>query len=184
MTDGEASGEATGASTGGSTGTPGTLHRAALRTYRRLPVRLRLQLIRIVAPSHTVGALVFLEHDGHVLVLRQRHRTGWTLPGGLVDRGENAATAAEREVREETGLRIAVDAPATTVVEPRSRRVDVIFHVPLDHRPQVAPRSEAVRAAWLTADELGVVDEPTAQAFAAFAAARRPGAREGRLLLS
>lgn len=163
-------------------GGPGLLHRAALGTYARLPRLVRLQLLRTFAPSHTVGALVFLEHDGAVLVLQQRHRHGWTLPGGLIDRGEGVHEAAVREVREETGLAVEVGVPLTTVVDPDVRRVDVLFHVPLASRPEVVPRSEATRAAWLRADELGAVDEPTAMAFAAFAAARRPGAAVGRLL--
>jgi hypothetical protein len=58
----------------------------------------------------------------------------------------------------------------------------VLFHVPVTGRPQVTPRSEAVRAQWLRPGDVGVVDEPTAQALATFAGARRPGAHTGRLL--
>src|ERR687890_1668353 len=93
----------------------------ALRVYAKLPRFLRLFIIRRVAPAHTVGALCFVEHEGRVLMLRQRHRRGWTLPGGLVNRGEGAARAVEREVAEETGLRISVGQPFATVVEPRAR---------------------------------------------------------------
>lgn len=165
---------------------PGALRRAALRAYAALPRWARLEVVRLVAPSHTVGAICFLEHvaDGtsRVLLLRQRHRHGWTLPGGLVDRGESAQDAVRREVYEETGLRISVDAPLTTVVDPAARRVDVIFHVPVDRPPDVVARSEAVEAVWLEPSEAGQVDEPTAQAFAAFTVARRPGSAQGRLL--
>src|SRR3954452_5565380 len=83
--------------------------RVALRTFRALPRPLRILAVRIIAPGHTVGALCFLERDdGRVLLLRQYHRDGLTLPGGLLNRGEDPGRAVVREVREET--RIVVEA--------------------------------------------------------------------------
>jgi ADP-ribose pyrophosphatase YjhB (NUDIX family) len=161
---------------------PGPLHRWALQTYARLPRRARLALLHTFAPSHTVGALCFLEHDGRFLLLRQHHRRGWTLPGGLLDRGEDAQRAVVREVAEETGLRIEAGLPIATVVDPAARRVDILFHVPVDRAVQARPSGEAIEAAWLTVEEAGRLDVPTSQSFAALARARRPGAHTGRLL--
>src|SRR5512142_1362010 len=95
---------------------PGTARRWALAGFRRMPRGMRIRLVRTVAPSHTLGAVCLIENEGRLLVLRQRHRPGWTLPGGLVNRGETAAEAARREVREETGLRVEIDLPIGTVV--------------------------------------------------------------------
>jgi 8-oxo-dGTP diphosphatase len=159
----------------------GALRRTALRGYAALPKAMRLQLVRRLTPNYTVGALCLLEHDGKVLMLRQHHREGWTLPGGLVDRGETADQAVRREVMEETGLSIEAAEPLTTVIDPVTRRVDVIFHVPVEDLLEVVPRSEAVQARWLAPDQLGVVDESTGQAFAAIARVLRPDARRGRL---
>ncbi len=163
-------------------GRPNVVQRAAQRGYARLPRPVRLLLVRVVTPNHTLGALCFLEHDGRVLLLRQRHRRGWTLPGGFVNRGETAAQAVCREVLEETGLVIEAGSPLTTVVDPRYRRVDVIFHVPVDHPIEVVPASEATLARWLVPGAAGTVDTSTAMAFAAYALARRPGAHTGRLV--
>jgi 8-oxo-dGTP diphosphatase len=149
-----------------------------------MPRGMRIRLIRTVAPSHTVGAVCLIENEGLLLMLRQRHRPGWTLPGGLVNRGETAVAAVCREVREETGLRVEVDLPIGTFVEPRTRRVDVVFHVVADSRPEVRAGSEAVRADWLRLDQLGQVDEPTAQVLALFARSRQPGRYTGRVLPS
>jgi 8-oxo-dGTP diphosphatase len=160
----------------------GGLHRWALHGFRRIPRPLRLRLVRTLTPSFTVGSLCMIEHDGRLLLLRQHHRHGWTLPGGLINRGETAEAAACREVLEETGLRVEVGAPVAVVVDPRSRWVDVLFHVPVDHEPRVQVASEAARAAWLTMEKAGQVDGPTAHAFAEFTRARRPGAQVGRLL--
>ncbi len=147
----------------------GTARRLALRTFRALPRPLRILAVRIIAPHHTVGALCFLERDdGRVLLLRQYHRDGLTLPGGLLNRGEDPARAVVREVREETGLAVEVDMPFATLVAPGSRRVDVLFHVPVTGQVPVRANGEAIRAEWLALAEAGEVDEPTAMSFAAF----------------
>ena len=55
-----------------------------------------------------VGAIV---HDGRgrLLLIRRGQEPSrglWSLPGGRVEPGESDAAAVEREVREETGLRV------------------------------------------------------------------------------
>lgn len=59
------------------------------------------------APRVAVGAVVFHE-DKVLLVLRgQAPAKGlWAIPGGSVELGETLQAAAEREVMEETGLRV------------------------------------------------------------------------------
>jgi len=161
---------------------PGLARRAGLRAYRALPRSISLHLVRRLTPNYTLGALCFLEHEGRVLVLSQRHRHGWTLPGGLVDRGEDAAAAVRREVLEETGLRIEPGEPLTVVVDAAERRVDILFHVPVPTQVRVRPSSEAVAARWLEPEELGTVDPSTAQAFAALDRMRSAGPGGGRLL--
>jgi 8-oxo-dGTP diphosphatase len=146
-----------------------------LRTFRALPRPLRIMIVRWMAPGHTAGALCFLERDGRILLLRQYHRNGWTRPGGLINRGEDAARAVVREVQEETGLRIAVGFPFATLVEPRSRRVDILFHVPVQGDVGVRVAGEAVGAAWLTPSETGEVDEQTSLSLAAFELWRASG---------
>jgi ADP-ribose pyrophosphatase YjhB (NUDIX family) len=140
------------------------MHSAALRLYARLPRAVRLGIVRAVSPTFTVGALCVLEHQGRTLLLRQHHRHGWTLPGGLLGRGETPQVAVARELQEEIGLDVDPGWPVATVVEPRTRRVDVLFHLPVATRPPVHPRGEAVEAAWLTVQEAAPLDEPTAQA--------------------
>jgi 8-oxo-dGTP pyrophosphatase MutT (NUDIX family) len=153
----------------------------ALTLFRHLPHPVRLGVVRVVAPGHTVGALCLLEHDGRFLLLRQRHREGWTLPGGLLHRGETAAVAAVREVAEETGLRVEVTVPVTAVVDPANRRVDILFHVPVAEPVRVVAGSEAFDAAWLTPQEASPLDGPTQRALEALAQAVGDPARAGRL---
>src|SRR5204863_6513029 len=48
---------------------------------------------------------VIIEAGGGIVLVRRRNPPpGWALPGGFIDPGESAATAACREAREETGL--------------------------------------------------------------------------------
>ena len=60
-----------------------------------------------LGPKLVAGAL--FEADGGMLLVQRDIEPGygkWTFPGGFVERGEKAETAAEREVLEETGLEI------------------------------------------------------------------------------
>ncbi|WP_407037515.1 NUDIX hydrolase [Halovalidus salilacus] len=50
--------------------------------------------------------------DGQVVLMQRDHEPyagQWVLPGGLVERGETARTACEREVVEEMGLAVDVE---------------------------------------------------------------------------
>ncbi|KAF0207602.1 MAG: hypothetical protein FD171_1661 [Actinobacteria bacterium] len=82
-------------------------------------------------PRVRVAAVVVI--DGKILLVRQR-RTGepyYLLPGGGVDAGETLAEALTREVREETGLDVALARPLfiSDTIEPGGTRhvVNITF---------------------------------------------------------
>ncbi|MEO3750111.1 NUDIX domain-containing protein [Streptomyces sp. B6B3] len=54
--------------------------------------------------------LVALWHAGRLLLVRERTRDCWELPGGGIDPGETPRVAAVRELWEESGQRVAPDA--------------------------------------------------------------------------
>lgn len=155
---------------------------AALLAFRRTPAPLRRAVVRAATPGFTVGAVVAITHADRTLFLRQPHRDGWSLPGGLLDRGESAGEAVVREVREETGLRIEVGVPLTCQVNSPLRRVDVIYRLEVDHEPEVRVGGEAKDHAWFRWDEIPDADGPTREIVALLQAAASPGAAEGRLL--
>ncbi len=155
------------------------LEALALRVFRALPAPVRRGLVRSATPSFTVGAVAAISCGERVLALRQPHRPGWSLPGGLLARGETAAAGVAREVLEETGLRIEVGLPVTTVVAARVRRVDVVFGIEVPQCFPVTAGGEAQHAQWVTFDDLQEVDEPTRDILDALARARSPGAYGG-----
>jgi 8-oxo-dGTP diphosphatase len=55
-------------------------------------------------PSPTVDVIIEIAGAGIVLIERRFPPPGWAIPGGFIDVGETAETAAVREAREETGL--------------------------------------------------------------------------------
>jgi 8-oxo-dGTP diphosphatase len=63
-------------------------------------------------PSRPVlGAAAVVIHEGRVLLIRRGKAPSageWSIPGGAVELGESVEAALRREVREETGLDIAV----------------------------------------------------------------------------
>jgi len=66
-----------------------------------------------MAREASAGGVVVCNREGglSLAVIRPRGRTVWALPKGHVDGVETLAEAAAREVFEETGLKVELDAP-------------------------------------------------------------------------
>ncbi|KVV38883.1 NUDIX hydrolase [Burkholderia territorii] len=57
-----------------------------------------------LAPLAKERATIVCHRNNRVLLVARRPTSRWTLPGGVIRRGESALDAAHRELREETGL--------------------------------------------------------------------------------
>ena len=54
----------------------------------------------------SAGALIY-DRTGQLLILKPTYKSGWTIPGGIMEAdGESPWEACQREVREETGLEV------------------------------------------------------------------------------
>jgi len=145
------------------------LHLFSLQMYQRMPTKARRQVVRTIAPSYTVGAMCFIERDGgDLLLVRLAYRKHWGVPGGLVQRGEDSADAARREVFEEVGLAIDLIGEPAVVVEPEPQRVDVIYKarpVPGIDPGIASPQSpEIVEVRWFARDSLPELQHETVTA--------------------
>jgi 8-oxo-dGTP diphosphatase len=91
---------------------------------------------RYPRPAVTVDVVLFAVADGALRVLLIQRAAPpfagrWALPGGFVDEREDLAAAAKRELREETGLRVArlvqLGAYGKPGRDPRGHTVSVVF---------------------------------------------------------
>jgi len=79
------------------------------RVWGKLPGQMRRWTMRLTNTRFTVtaGAVIFNDKR-EVLLLKHRFRagTGWGLPGGFMEKGEQPIDALRRELREEIGLEV------------------------------------------------------------------------------
>lgn len=108
-------------------------------------------------PTHN-GAVVAVWLGDRIMMLRHSYRQKLAWPGGSVKKGETAATAACREMREELGLavdprRLAFHSRVLEVSEHRRDWVS-IFELRLDAAPEPKPDlREVVEANFMTVAE-------------------------------
>ncbi|SCL23306.1 NUDIX hydrolase [Micromonospora inyonensis] len=143
------------------------------RTFYRLPVSLRRRLVRLAVPKYIVGAVTLVrdtEADGagRLLLLRQPPGHSWTLPAGLLRRGEAPVVGAARELAEESGIRLSPDQlrPAVpNAVVHALGWVDVVFEaeVPASRTELVVDGAEVFEAAWHPLDDLPRLSRATAR---------------------
>ncbi len=114
-------------------------------------------------PQVAVGDVVF-KNGKCLLVLRKNPPSGgyWAIPGGSVNLGESLQTAAEREIREETGIVIRAGDPVHVfdTIE-RDEQGKIRFHyVIADLKAEYvsgepAAGDDAGDARWFSAEEMG-----------------------------
>ena len=113
-------------------------------------------------PQIAVGAIV--TKGRRVLLVKRKKAPGkglWAIPGGSVELGETLQQAAEREIKEETGLTIRAGDPvyAFDTIE-EDERGDIKFHyVIIDLMAdfvggELNPNDDASDARWVSPEEL------------------------------
>jgi ADP-ribose pyrophosphatase YjhB (NUDIX family) len=149
------------------------LRAIAYRAAYRLPGSIRRRMVRIAMPTYIIGAVVVVRDSeapepGRILLIRQPPGHGWSIPGGLMDRGENPIEAAARELHEEVGIKVDVNdlvpLVPSAVVHVHGRWVDCVFEarVPPD-TPVTVDGGEVIEAAWYRLDALPPLTVPTAR---------------------
>ena len=111
--------------------------------------------------KHTVVVGCLVKNAANEILLIRHHRRGWEIPQGRLEEGEDLLAAQHREVREETGVDIAVG-PLAAVHTKLSPPSAVIFTFLGEYRGgELQTSQESPEVAWFARDEvLGRVTHP------------------------
>jgi ADP-ribose pyrophosphatase YjhB (NUDIX family) len=112
------------------------------KIWGKLPGDVRLRLIRVSQRKFTVSvAAIITNQNGKVLLLEHLLRpqsSGWGIPGGFINFGEQFEDAIRREIREETGIELR----DLRLIRIRTigRHVEVMFRAMSDDEPRIMSR--------------------------------------------
>ena len=129
----------------------GFLWRTAPRSFRRWGVRLTEPRFNV-----TAGAVV-IDERGRVLLLKHVFRpgSGWGIPGGFLEKGEQPDEAIRRELREETGLELETAEILFARTLKTSGRVEIIYRCRPRPLERAAPRTFEIKSIeWFAPDSL------------------------------
>lgn len=126
--------------------------------WRGAPRWVRRAAVWATQARFTVTAAVVATDDrGRVLLLKHVFRggSGWGIPGGFVEAGEQPEEAARRELREETGLELEDLRLVHVRTLRRPRQVETLFVArAVNPGGARAASGEVSRAEWFAPDEL------------------------------
>lgn len=118
------------------------------------PSFVRTSFVRAVEAKFTVSAgAVVTNADGKVLLLDHvlRPGSGWGIPGGFVNRGEQAERAIKREICEEIGLEI--ERVELVGARTNDRHVEILFRARARGAGKVSSL-EIKRIGWFAPDAM------------------------------
>jgi 8-oxo-dGTP diphosphatase len=126
--------------------------------WRLSPKLARRWMVTLSHPRFAVTAgAIITDRSGRVLLLKHRFRpgSGWGMPGGFLEKGEQPDEALRRELREEISLEVENVKLFTSRTFNRPRQVAIVFTA---RAVGVAEQLnfEIQKAAWFSVDELPV----------------------------
>ncbi len=130
------------------------LYKIAGKIWKVMPRKMRVLVSRSVQTKFTVSAAgVIVNEEGEVLLLNHvlRPDSGWGVPGGFLDRGEQPEAAFRREIREETGL----DLRDVAIYRARTlkRHIEIIFTATAIGEAKVSSK-EILGLGWFTVETI------------------------------
>ncbi len=122
--------------------------------WKGMPKGIRRWLTRRAETHFTASAAAIVTNEaGEVLLLHHllRPNSGWGLPGGFINGGEQPADAVQREVREETGIELR----DVELVRVRTfgRHIEIIFRAVGIGEPEVKSH-EITELGWFTIEDM------------------------------
>jgi 8-oxo-dGTP pyrophosphatase MutT (NUDIX family) len=120
-----------------------------------LAITRKLRDVSTTDRPHSVSvAGVIVDDHGRALLIQRRDNGQWEPPGGVLEPGETIPEALQREVLEETGIKIALPATLTGVYKNMTGLiVSLVFRCEaVDGAPTTGEETYALR--WATRDEV------------------------------
>jgi len=110
--------------------------------------------VSIERPHSVSVAGVIVDDHGRALLIQRRDNGQWEPPGGVLEPGETIPESLEREVLEETGIKIATPAILTGVYKNMTGLiVSLVFRCEaIDGSPTTGEETRALR--WATREEV------------------------------
>ncbi len=125
--------------------------------WRKLTPSLRRKIVRLTQKSFTASAAaIVINEKNEVLLLDHvlRPVSGWGIPGGFLESGEQPEAAAVRELREETGIELSN--VQLLNVRTSGGHVEIMFRATADSAAEITESREINRARWF---KLGALPE-------------------------
>ena len=124
--------------------------------WRRAPALLRRWGVRLTNARFTVTAAgIILDSEDRVLLLKHRFRSGsgWGIPGGFLEAGEQPENGLRRELREEIGIELQSVKLYKARTFKTARQIEIIFRGRTGD--SATPQSDEIeQATWFTLDSL------------------------------
>lgn len=122
--------------------------------WKRIPGGFRLKIIRATQKKFTASVAVIITNaNGKVLLLEHilRPGSGWGIPGGFIEHGEQPETAIRRELREEAGIEL----ENLTMLRVRTinRHIEILFRAESNEAAAVKSR-EIKSLGWFAVGEM------------------------------
>jgi ADP-ribose pyrophosphatase YjhB (NUDIX family) len=99
------------------------------------------------------AAAIILNEKKEVLLLNHvlRPSSGWGIPGGFIDKSEQAEDAIRREIREETGIELSRLKLYT--IRTLGSHIEILYFAEPEGEPKVSS-AEIIGLRWYAVDEL------------------------------
>jgi len=113
-------------------------------------------ILRHPLPGVTIVPIL---SDGRLVLVRRRDTGKWSLPGGLVDWGEDLTTTATRELKEETGLDLVkinrlVGVYSSLHRDPRMHSISIVVEAEVRGEFKIQDNSEILEVDFFTPDTI------------------------------
>ncbi len=117
-------------------------------------------VVKIIFRHPVLGTtLIPILPDGKIVLVRRLDNGKWSLPGGILDWGEDIPNSAKRELKEETGLNLVkikrlVGVYSSPDRDPRLHSISVLIEAEVDGEINVVDKLEISAAQAFLPDKL------------------------------